>query len=165
MIDGTDAQDHYRSVMQQIQENLGDDEFQLVLDAYIRQMAIEDWNWNEVQERVQPLVDLQLVRAEYTPYFYGLYKTLSASSDGGTGLSGMTAHQVITLKKQLFDSNLSQDELALFKKALQNYASAYEDLLRSGKIGICDDRASNRAKYLETLSMHFGVRILFPIFP
>jgi hypothetical protein len=104
------------------------------------------------------LVDIQLVRAEYSPYFYKLYNTISGEGDFATGLSEMAADQVVALKKQLYDSYLSQDELTLCKKAFQNYNSVHEELLKSGQIGVYENRVSNRVKYLETLSMHFDVR-------
>ncbi|KAI9865425.1 MAG: hypothetical protein M1813_002315 [Trichoglossum hirsutum] len=159
LIDGTEAQDHQRLIVCQMRENYQDDEFQLVLDMYIRQMGFEGWNWRQVQERTQPLVDIQLVCAEYSPHFYDLYKALSEQSDSSRGLSEMTANQVVALKKQLRDSDLGQDELTLCKRAFQNYASVHEELLGSGQVGTYDDRVSNRARYLETLSMRFDVRI------
>jgi hypothetical protein len=163
LIDGTKEQDHERSIVRQMRENCQDGEFQVALDAYIRHMGPEDWNWHRAQERVQRLVDIQLVRAEYSPYFYHLYKTLSDDGDSRTGLSKMTTDQVMALKKQLYDSDLSQDELALCKKAFQDYASVHEELWQSGQAGIYDDRVSDRAKYLETLSMHFDVCIPLPL--
>ena len=147
--------------MRQLREILQDGEFQLVLDAYIREMGLEDWNWRQVQEKAQVLVDLQLVRAEYSQYFFALYKTLGDDSDSGTVPPEMTANQIMALKEQLQCSSLNQNELTLCKKAFQNYASVYEERLRTGQARTCDDRASNRAKYLGSLSMHFDVRAAY----
>src|SRR5204863_5850062 len=108
--------------------------FEMFLDIYVRQMALEDWNWHRVQELVQPLTNIQLVRAEFSSYFYDLYKVLSDGYNSNMGLSEMTADQAIALKKQLHDSYLSQDELTLLQRAFQNYASVHEGLLESGKV-------------------------------
>lgn len=160
MIDGTKEQDQQRSIVREIRRNYQDDEFQVVLDIYVRQMGLEDWNWHRVQERVQPIVEIQLVRAEYSPYFYNLYKTLSNDGDSSAKLTEIAADQVMALRKQLYVSYLSQDERVLCKRAFQNYASVHEGLLKSGQVGMYDDSVSNRAKYLEALSMH-DVRVYF----
>jgi hypothetical protein len=159
LIDRTNDQNSQHSIMRQIQENLPEDEFEVVLDNYVRCMAREDWNWHRVQKSVQLVLNIQLVRAEYSSSFYVLYKTLSEGNDCGSRLPEMTADEVMELKQQLYHLCLSPEQLAGCKMALRNYSSVYEDLLKNGQAGLYNDRVSNRAKYLDLLSMQFDVWI------
>lgn len=168
LIAGTEDEEHQRSIMHQIYESHQGDESQVALDAYVRAMGLEDWNWQQVQLEVQLLVDLQLMRAKYSPYFYNLYKALSDGSHSNDKLSEMSASQIMALRKQLYDSYLGQEQLTLCQTIFQNYISVCQDAMTSDYTAIYADRVSNRAKHCDHLPMNFDVCIklcvAFPLF-
>ncbi len=162
LIEGTKEQEHHQSVMLQIREQCEEDVADVALDEYIRLLRPDEWNWQQVQERVKTMIEVQLTRAEFSGSFYDMYLTLS-HGDGFAAVraeeSESTGSGLLKLKKNLHDLDLSQHELGRCIKIFEGYCSAREQQWRDGKAGIYIGNLSGRVKHLETLVSGFDVSV------
>lgn len=150
-----------RNFLEQLQGSLGDGvQMHVVLDAYIRLTAPEEWNWRQVQNHTGPLLELQLIRAEHSGRMYQLYSAMKDLHAHALSIPGTNAGGPLALRKRLFGTSLDSDSVEGLKTAMTAFLKAS---LQSGDPIATPTHAksiSKSARYIEMLSKGFDVRIL-----
>jgi hypothetical protein len=165
LISETPNEDEFRKLLTQLQESLEDVQLQLALDGITRSHASEDWNWGQVQKFTRPLIDLQLIRAEYSGLFHQLYTAMKERINLTETASHDNATTVLDLRRQLFTADLQSASVLKCKDAMHTFLAAR--LNRDGFVEVprAMNNISESARYIEMLSKNFDLRVSsLPIF-
>lgn len=159
LILGTEDETQSRALLVQLQEHLVEIELHVALDALVRTLSREDWKWQAVQDYVQTLLQLQLVRSEYSGLFYSLF---SAVRDRDTieqvQHNGSTATSQ-ALRMQLLNTHLDSVAAGKCKAAMNSFLTATFSSYRTAEVTTQSSKISDSAKYIEMLSKEFDVRV------
>jgi hypothetical protein len=159
LIVGTEDEKESRELLLQLQEYLTGVDLHVALDALVRKLARDDWKWQEVQNRVKLLLEIQLIRSEYSGLFYSLYSRVKERDTIEQGWDTRGAKTSIDLRMQLLDTHLSSVATGRCKDAMKAFLTA------SVKTWITTDgptkssSISSIAKYTAMLSREFDVRL------
>lgn len=158
LISATPNEAEFRKLLTQLEGSLDGVQLQVVLDGVIRLPAPEDWNWRQVQDHVKPVLELQLVRAEYSGLFYQLYLALKSHSNMAQSVQNADSADILALRKLLFNTDLDSAPTKRCKDAMNGLLA---DRRNSGglvEVPISTDNISESARYIEMLSKGFDVR-------
>jgi Zinc finger, ZZ type len=157
LISGTPDEDKSHNILTQLEGSLNDVQLQVALDRIIRLLSPEDWNWREVQDHVKPVLELQLVRAEYSGLFYRIYLALKGQTDLVQSAQNANSADILALRKQLFDTDLDTASAKAFKDAMNTFLASRSNN-GGDAMSMQADKVSESARYLEMLSKGFDVR-------
>lgn len=158
LISGTPNEDNFRDILAQLEGSLDGVQLHVALDGVIRLLAPEDWNWRQVQDYVKPVIDLQLVRAEYSGLFHQLYLVLKNQSNLAESVRNAYPAGIVALKRQLFSTNLDSASTKRCKDAMTTLLASRRNSDGVVEVPISRDNISESARYIELLSKGFDVR-------
>ncbi|KEY68828.1 hypothetical protein S7711_11479 [Stachybotrys chartarum IBT 7711] len=153
LITGTPDEGEMRTVLEQLEETLHGTTWHVALDSLVRQLARDAWNWRDVRDRVRSLLDLHLIRAEYSGLFNQLYSTIERTSTESEGDSSFNAVHLQALRKQLFARNITSASSESFQRAMQVF------LASRSEVHIDTKHISESAKYVKKLSEGFDITL------
>ncbi|KAF5614107.1 tetratricopeptide repeat [Fusarium sp. NRRL 25303] len=154
LIAGTNDQDKMQTVLEKLEETFHGTALHVALDGLVRQLARDAWNWRDVRDRVRPLLDLHLVRAEYTGLFNKMYLTIEHISTESEGDSSFSAVYLQALRKKLYTLTLTSASSESFQRAIQVFLEARSE------VHIDTTHISESAKYVKKLSEGFDGQYL-----
>jgi hypothetical protein len=142
----------------QLEGSLDCVQLQVALDGVIRLLAPEDWNWYQVQDHVKPVLELQLVRAEYSGLFHQLYLALESQSNLAQSVRNADSIDALALKKLLFSTDLDNASAKRCKDAMSALLAGRRNRDGIVEVPMSTDNISESARYIEMLSKGFDVR-------
>lgn len=158
MISGTSHADEFRNLFLQLAGSLDGVQLQVALDVVIRQLAPEDWNWRQVQDHVKPVLELQLVRAQYSGLFYELYLSLKGQCNVAHSIQNSYPADILAQKKLLFSTDLNSASTYRFKDIINEFLAGRRNGDGVLEVQISTDNISESARYIEMLSRGVDVR-------
>jgi hypothetical protein len=160
LILGTEDEEQSRNLLLQLQSHLGEDDLDVALDALIRTLARDEWNWREVHDSAKLFLQLQIVRSEYSGLFYSLYSELKNRAEiQESQQSRSVTTTSMTLKTQLFDDHLDSGATRRCKNVLEEFlAASIGAHLARIKLPTMGP-ISNIARYTEMLAEKFDVSV------
>jgi hypothetical protein len=157
LISETPDEDDFRNLLRRLEGSLDGIQLHVELDGVIRSLAPENWNWRQVQNHVKPLLELQLVRAEYSGSFYQLYLALQSQSKVAQFVPNADVADILTLKKLLYNLDLDSASAQRCKDAMNGFLDGSCNIDGLVEVPISTDKISEPAKYIEMLSKDFDV--------
>ena len=145
-------------MLKQLEGSLDGVQLQVALDGVIRLLAPEDWNWCQVQDHVKPVLELQLVRAEYSGLFHQLYLALESQSNLAQSVRNADSIDALALKKLLFSTDLDSASAKRCKDAMNAFLAGRRNSDGVVEVPMSTDNISESARYIEMLSKGFDVR-------
>jgi hypothetical protein len=146
-------------LLKQLEESLDGVQLQVALDGVIRLLALEDWNWRQVQDHVKPVLELQLMRAEYSGLFHQLYLDLKCQNNLAQSVRNADSADFLALKRLFFSTDLDTSSAQRCKDAMNAFLTGRRNSGGVVEVPMLTDNISEPARYIEMLSNGFDVRI------
>jgi hypothetical protein len=159
LISGAPNEGECRDLLTQLEGSLDGIQLQVALDGVIRLLAPEDWNWRQVQDHIRPVLDLQLVRAEYSGLFHSLYLALKTQINLTQNTRHAESTEVLALRKQLFRASLDSTSAARCMDSMNAFLDARLNSTGIAEVPVSTENISESARYIEMLSKGFDVRV------
>lgn len=146
-------------MLKQLEGSLDGVQLQVALDGVIRLLAPEDWNWRQVQDHVKPVLELQLMRAEYSGLFHPLYLALKSQNNLAQSVRNADSADFLALKRLLFSTDLDSSSAQRCKDAMNAFLAGRRNSGGVVEVPMSTDNISEPARYIEMLSNGFDVRV------
>ena len=146
-------------MLKQLEGSLDGVQLQVALDGVIRLLAPEDWNWRQVQDHEKPVLELQLMRAEYSGLFHELYLALKSQNNLAQSVRNADSADFLALKRQLFSTDLGSSSVQRCKDAMNAFLASRCNSDGVVEVPMSIDNISESARYIEMLSNGFDVRV------
>jgi hypothetical protein len=157
LITGTENENEHRTLLMLRQGSSEDTQLSIALDMITRLSAPEDWNWRQVQDFIEPLLQLQLVRSQYSGIFYSLYSVVKERNEHIHDSETGEATTILYLRKQLYSTRLGSLSTTKCRDAMNGFLAARFN--SNGALEIpTQDGISELAKYTDILAKTFDVR-------
>jgi hypothetical protein len=159
LISGTPNEVESRNLLKQLKGSLDGVQLQVALDGVIRLLAPADWNWRQVQDHVKPVLELQLMRAEYSSLFHQLYLALKSPNNLAQSVRNVDSTDSLALKRLLFSTNPDSSSARRCKDAMNAFLAGRRNSGGVLEVPMSTDNISEHARYIEMLSNGFDVRV------